>query len=264
MIEFQAPKRIFRASFGLLESRRPSLGSSAARGLLRNWRKMLSADFRVVSPGSGTAAGRGLPNGGREGVLLERVEGDARAGVPPAGGHAATVLRLLDISSAARSTTLSAGSDGAARPHRVARGRGDASSAAAAPCGVGAQMHAGAQGRGPSMLCSASSSGTEHHRAEWLSVNGGARTAGRSPRPLQRRVRPLWADIRRLQADRASGDAIVAVPRCGNRPCGARSAATAPHSPTQPDTARHSRRSVRDARNDYRCARATARAWARR
>ena len=227
------PKTYFSGKFRAPGERRPILGSSAAGRLLRNWRKMLPSDFRVDSPGSGTAAGRGLSNGGREGGLLERVEGDARAGAPPAGEHAATVR---GCSTSRRRL--------ARRPSRLvrtgplahigSRGSGDASSAAAAPCGVGAQTHTGAQGRGPSTLCSASPNGTEHHRAEWLSVNGGARTAGRSPRPLRGRVRPLRADIRRLQADRASGDAIGAVPRCGNRPCGARSAATAPHSPTQP------------------------------
>ena len=194
---------------------------------------MLSADFRVDSPGSGTAAGRGLSNGGREGGLLERVAGDTRAGAPPAGEHAATVRgcstsrRVLARrpSRLARSGPLA---------HIGSRGSGDASSAAAAPCGVGAQTHTGAQGRGPSTLCSGI---VERHGAPSGGVaqrHGGARTAGRSPRPLRGRVRPLRADIRRLQADRASGDAIGAVPRCGNRPCGARSAATAPHSPTQP------------------------------
>ena len=43
---------------------------------------------------------------------------------------------------------------------------------------------------------------------------------------------------------------------------GAGTAPVVPGQPPQPHTARHSRRSVRDARNDYRCARATARAWA--
>ena len=136
-------------------------------------------------------------------------------------------------------------------------GRGDASSAAAAPCDVGAQTHTGAQGRGPSTLCSASPNGTEHHRAEWLSVMAElGRRGGRHDRfnGVSGRFGPTYGVYRQI------GPRATPSQRCR----GAGTAPVVPGQPPQPHTARHSRRSVRDARNDYRCARASAQAWAQR
>ena len=217
---------------------------------------MLSADFRVDSPGSGTAAGRGLSNGGREGGLLERVAGDTRAGAPPAGEHAATA-RGCSTSRRRLARRPSRLARSGPLAHIGSRGSGDASSAAAAPCGVGAQTHTGAQGRGPSTLCSGSSSGTEHHRAEWLSVMAAlGRRGGRHDRSegVSGRFGPTYGVYRQI------GPRATPSERCR----GAGTAPVVPGQPPQPHTARHSRRSVRDARNDYRCARATARAWAQR
>ena len=164
--------------------------------------------------------------------MVERVEGDARAGAPPAGEHAETVRGC----SASRRRL-------ARRPSRLvrtgplahigSRGSGDASSAAAAPCGVGAQMHTGAQGRGPSTLCSASPNGTEHHRAEWLSVMAAlGRRGGRHDRSegVSGRFGPTYGVYRQI------GPRATPSERCR----GAGTAPVVPGQPPQPHTARHS------------------------
>ena len=82
------PKTYFSGKFRASGERRPSLGSSAAGGLLGIGEKCCRRILGSIRPARGTAAGRGLSNGGREGSWLSglrgiRVQGRRRpAGTP--------------------------------------------------------------------------------------------------------------------------------------------------------------------------------------
>ena len=190
------------------------------------------------------------------GVLVERVEGDTRAGAPPAGEHAATAR---GCSTSRRRL--------ARRPSRLVRtgplahigsrgsGRREQRSRGTLRC-WGADAHRRTRA-GPVDALLGLVSGTEHHRAEWLSVMAAlGRRGGRHDRcnGVSGRFGPTYGVYRQI------GPRATPSQRCR----GAGTAPVVPGQPPQPHTARHSRRSVRDARNDYRCARATARAWAQR
>ena len=224
------PKTYFSGKFRAPGERRPILGSSAAGRLLRNWRKMLPADFRVDSPGSGTAAGRGLPNGGREGSWLSglrgmRVQGRRRPASTPQPSAAARHLvgGSLDDPLGWFGRGRSPTSGRAGRATRAAQPR-------TLRC-WGTDAHRRTRAGPVDALLGIA----ERHGAPSGGVaqrHGGARTAGRSPRPLRGREaasgRHAASTGRSGLGRRHRGGAAVREPPLW-----------CPVSPTQPDTARH-------------------------